>query len=72
VADFFDLDTLLAQLVLALGAALVAGNAYALFMARRGVKPKNAAGELRRGRAWWLLGVGIVISVWAGASLLAR
>lgn len=72
MADFFDLDTLLAQLVLALGAALVAGNAYALLMARRGVKPKNATGEIRRGRAWWLLGVGIVISVWAGASLIAR
>jgi hypothetical protein len=72
MADFFDLDNLLAQLLLALGAALVAGNGYALFMARRGVKPKNANGELRRGRAWWLLGVGIVIALWAGASLLAR
>jgi hypothetical protein len=72
VADFFDLDSLLAQLLLALGAALIAGNGYALLMARRGVKPKNAGGELRRGRAWWLLGVGIVITLWAGASLLAR
>ena len=69
--DIFDLDTLLAQLILAVGAALLAGNAYALYMARRGVKPKKAQGELRRGRAWWLLIVGAVISGWALVSLLA-
>ena len=72
MVDFFDLDNLLAQLILALGAALVVGNAYALVMARRGVKPKGADGELRRGRAWFLLGVGLVIAVWGAASLIAR
>ena len=72
MADFFDLDSLLAQLILALGAALVAGNAYALVMARRGIKPKNAPGDLRKGRAWFLLAVGLVIAVWALASLVTR
>lgn len=68
--DIFDLDALLAQVILALGAALVLGNGYALVMARRGVRPQKATGELRRGRAWFLIAVGTVITLWAGASLL--
>ncbi len=72
MADFFDLDSLLAQLILALGAALVAGNAYALLMARRGIRPKNATGDLRKGRAWFLLSVGVVIATWGLASLISR
>ena len=72
MADFFDLDSLLAQLILALGAALVAGNAFALVMARRGVRPKGATSDLRKGRAWFLLVVGLVIAIWGLASLLAQ
>lgn len=68
--DIFNLNSLLAQLLLALGAALVIGNLYALIQNRRGIKPKNMDGVLRRGRAWWLITVGMVITVWAGASLL--
>jgi len=69
--DIFDLDSLFAQLVLALGAALAIGNGYAILMDRRGVKPKNAQGEFRPGRAWFLLAVGILIALWGAASLLA-
>lgn len=69
--DIFDLNELLAQLILALGAALVIGNVYALIQDRRGVRPKGIDGELHRGRAWWLIAVGAVITVWALASLLA-
>lgn len=72
MADFFDLDTLLAQLMLALGAALVAGNGFALVASARGMKPKGATGELRTGRAWFLLAIGVVIALWAGVSLIAR
>jgi hypothetical protein len=68
--DIFDLDSLVAQLILAVGAALLLGNAYALVMARRGVRPRGAEGDLRRGRAWFLLTVGAVITAWASASLL--
>jgi hypothetical protein len=68
--DIFDLDSLVAQMILAVGAALVLGNAYALVMARRGVRPKGAEGDLRRGRAWFLLAVGALIAAWASASLL--
>lgn len=69
--DIFDLDSLLAQLILGLGAALVIGNGFALVQARRGVKPKYAEGDLRRGRAWFLLAVGLVIAVWGATSLIA-
>ena len=68
--DIFDLDTLLAQMVLAVGAALALGNGYALVMARRGVKPKGQEGELNRGRAWFLLAVGLVITWWGLGSIL--
>jgi hypothetical protein len=68
--DIFDLDSLVAQLILAMGAALLIGNAYALVMARWGVRPKGAEGDLRRGRAWFLLAVGVVITAWSAASLL--
>jgi len=69
--DIFNINELLAQLILALGAALLIGNVYALIQDRRGVRPKNMEGELHHGRAWWLAFVGVIITVWAAASLLA-
>jgi hypothetical protein len=68
--DILDLDNLLAQLVLAIGAALLVGNAYALIMDRRGVRPKGVEGGLRRPRAWWLMIVGAVMTWWGLGSLL--
>jgi hypothetical protein len=70
VTQILDLNSLLAQLILGLGAALVIGNLYALIMDRRGVKPKNAQGDLRVGRAWFLAGVGAIIAAWGLASLI--
>jgi hypothetical protein len=69
--DIFDFDSLFKQLVLALGAALVLGNGYAIYKHRRGEKPKGAIGEFRAARAWWLFGVGAVIGAWGLASLIA-
>ena len=70
--DIFDLDTLLVQAIAAVGAALVAGNGWAIIMDRRGTKPKGATGEFREGRAWWLLSVGLLVTVWGVGSLIAR
>jgi hypothetical protein len=67
--DIFDVDTFFAQIALALGGALIVGNGYALVMARRGVRPAKAQGELRRGRAWFLISVGGLIALWGLASL---
>ena len=70
MVDILGLDSLLAQIVLALGAALTLGNAYALWMDRRGKKPKGEEGELHRPRAWFLLVVGLIMAYWGLASLL--
>lgn len=69
MSDWLDLDNLLAQLILALGAALLIGNVTAILMDRRGVRPKGATGELRKSRAWFLAGVGLMIAIWGLASL---
>jgi uncharacterized membrane protein YgdD (TMEM256/DUF423 family) len=69
--EILDLNSLLAQLILALGVALFVGNIYALIMNRRGVRPRNTHGQLYKGRAWFLAGVGLVIAAWGLASLLS-
>jgi hypothetical protein len=68
--DVLGLDTLLAQLILALGLAMVGGNGLAIFKSRRGEGPKGATGEFRAARAWWLLAVGLVLAAWGAASLI--
>jgi len=69
--DVLGLDTLLAQLILALGLAMVLGNGFAIYKNRRGEAPKAAKGEFRATRAWWLAGVGLIITIWGTASLIA-
>lgn len=69
--DIFNLSLLIKQLALAFGLAMVVGNAYAIYKNRKNQKPKGEEGEFRPGRAYWLLGVGIVIALWGGLSLLA-
>lgn len=67
--DIFDLDRLLVLMLLAIGLALIVGNGFAVIQARRGRKPQGEEGEFRPGRAWWLIGVGVVMTVWGLASL---
>ncbi len=70
MAEILGLDTLLAQLILAVGAAMVLGNGYAIIQNHRGKMPAEAAGAFRPARAWWLLAVGLLIATWGVASLL--
>lgn len=69
MGDVFDIESLFPQLVLALGAALAGGNGLALWQTHRGRRPASAAGPLRRGRAWFLLVIGLLIALWAIATL---
>lgn len=69
--EFLDLNILIKQVALALGLAMVIGNAYAIIQNRRGVTPKGETGEFRPGRAYWLLGVGIFIAIWGAVSIFA-
>ena len=70
IVDVLGLDALLAQIILAVGAAMVLGNGFAIIQHHRGRAPKGAQGEFRAARAWWLFGVGLLISVWGIASLV--
>lgn len=70
MADILGLDALLAQLMLALGLAMVIGNGLAMWRNARGRPPAGRQGRYRPGRAWFLLATGAVISLWAAAGLL--
>ncbi len=67
--DIFDVNSLLAQLITALGLALAFGNGLAIVRARQGHMPRGVEGEFRPGRAWFLLLVGALIGLWGIASL---
>lgn len=69
VVDLLGLNDLLAQLILAVGAAMILGNGFAIYQDRHGKAPKGAEGQFRAARAWWLLAVGVLIAIWGIASL---
>lgn len=69
IQDILNLDLLIEQLAFALGLAMVLGNGYAIYKNRKGQKPKDEEGEFRPGRAYWLLGIGVLIAIWGGVSL---
>ncbi len=70
ITELLGLDDLLAQFTLAVGAAMILGNGAAIWMHHTGRTPKKAEGEFRPTRAWWLLGVGVLIAAWGIASLV--
>ena len=69
LVEILDLDRLLVLMVLAMGLAMVLGNGYAIWQHHRGNKPKGEEGEFRRPRAYWLVGVGLVMTTWGLLSL---
>ncbi len=70
ITELLGLDDLLAQMILAVGAAMVLGNTFAIIQHARGRHPAGSTGEFRAGRAWWLLAVGALITLWGIASLV--
>lgn len=71
MGDIFDTATLLPQLVLALGLALIVGNGLAWWKHRKGETPKGVAEAIYRpGRVIWLIVVGLILTIWATISLL--
>jgi hypothetical protein len=71
MTDILGLDSLVAQMVLGLGAALVLGNGFAWFKERRGERPAGETGQFHRGRAAFLMVVGVLMVAWGLGSLLA-
>lgn len=72
--DFIGVDTLLAELTIALGLAVLIGNALAFYKARKGEKPEGVDedAQFRPSRAIFLMGAGIVITLWGIGSILSR
>ena len=70
MADLLDINSLLAQLITAIGLAMVFGNGFAMWKHFKGEAPEGFAARYRPGRARWLLGVGVLISVWGLVSLI--
>ena len=70
ITELLGLDDLLSQFILAVGAALILGNGFAIYQHKRGRIPQGAQGDFRGSRAWWLFGVGVFIAVWGLASLI--
>lgn len=69
--EFLNLNLLIKQIALAFGLAMVLGNSFAIIQYKRGRSPSGEEGSFRATRAWWLLTVGSLISIWGAASLLS-
>jgi len=72
VGDILGLDSLFAQMITALGLAMLIGNGLAWWKNRRGQRPRGVEGEFRGGRVAFLAGVGLILAVWGLASILTR
>ncbi len=71
MTDILGLDSLLAQMIAAVGLALIIGNGLAWWKHRRGQAPPEAGGVFRQGRVRFLVGVGALMVTWGVASLLS-
>ncbi len=71
MAEILGLDTLVAQLILAIGLALVAGNSWATVRYLRGRPPPGQRGDFRPRRVAFLILAGILMVIWSAASLLS-
>jgi hypothetical protein len=70
VVDILDFDNLLPELALGLGLALLLGNGFAWWKHHRGEAPNQVEhAEYRAGRVGFLSLVGLLMTIWAVASL---
>jgi hypothetical protein len=72
--DFIGVDTLLAELTVALGLAVLIGNSLAFYKASRGERPEgiDESAEFRPRRALFLMAAGALIATWGLASIFSR
>jgi uncharacterized iron-regulated membrane protein len=71
MGDIIGVDQIFPELILGVGLALLIGNGLAMWKNRRGEQPAGVEGEFRPGRAWFLMGVGVVMAVWGAVSVFA-
>lgn len=71
MGDIFDFESLLPQLILALGLALVVGNGLAWWKHRQGQTPKDVDdAQYRPGRVAFLSVIGTLLTIWGAVTLL--
>jgi hypothetical protein len=71
MGDIFEVESLLPQLVVALGLALLLGNAAAWWKHRKGETPAGIEdARYRPGRVLFLSLVGLLLTVWGTVTLL--
>lgn len=72
MGDLFDFENLLPEMILALGLALLLGNAAAWWKHRRGETPEGVEeARYQPARVVFLSVIGLVLTVWGAVTLLA-
>lgn len=71
IEDILGLDILVTQMILAVGLALVAGNAWAAVRHLKGRPPPGRSGAFRPRRAAFMIGAGALMVIWSLVSLLS-
>ena len=70
VGDLLDIDSLLPELIVALGLALLIGNGMAWWKHRKGETPKGIEeAQYRPGRVRFLTAVGLLLLIWGAVTL---
>jgi hypothetical protein len=69
--EALGLDNLFAEMIFAIGLAIILGNAYAYYQHRRGERPDDADedAEFNAGRVVFLSVVGALMAAWGGISV---
>ncbi|MCQ3803746.1 MAG: hypothetical protein OXC98_10165 [bacterium] len=71
MAEILGLDILVTQMILAIGLALLAGNAWATFRHLKGQPPPGQRGGFRPKRAAFMMAAGILMVTWSLVSMLS-
>lgn len=70
MAELLGIDSLFANLTLALGAAMLLGNGFAWIQNHRGRRPEGTTTEFQPRRAAFLALIGLVMTIWGLLSIL--
>lgn len=73
MVEILGLDSLFAEMIFAIGLALILGNAYAYYKHRRGERPEDIddSAPFNTGRVLFLSVIGILMAAWGGVSIFA-
>ncbi len=69
--EILGLDSLFAEMIFAIGLAIVLGNAFAYYQHRRGQRPDKVeeSAPFNSGRVAFLSVIGVLMTAWGGISI---